>query len=158
MAFDPSNPSKLQDQRAASTVRPAPQKITDLNNPPNPLIENAKNNYASEFHHLLVNRINKFNASLDEAHEIGVHLVSFGQIVTLRLQGLDYSNPSLISFTGVLESGEPVELIQHVSQISILLIQMPRKDPSKPKQSFGFHVQPREENDLDAHKGAEQAT
>jgi hypothetical protein len=39
---------------------------------------------------------------------------------------------------GVTEDGNPVQLIQHVSQISVLLMKLPRKDTSKPKQPFGF--------------------
>jgi hypothetical protein len=38
-----------------------------------------------------------------------------------------------------------VELIQHVSQISILLQTLPRKDPSKAKQPIGFCPSAQEE-------------
>jgi hypothetical protein len=114
----------------------------------NPLITNAESNYASEFHKRLVKWINDFDASLDDKHEVGVRLVSFGQAITFHLQNLGYWNPSLISFSGIMESGGPVELIQHVSQISILLMKMERKNPDKPKRPIGFHAS--DSDDLDS--------
>src|SRR5579862_3859749 len=87
-------------------------------------------NYASAFYQRLVEWINGFDESLDNEHEVGIRLVSFGQaMVVFHLEDLGYWNPSLISFRGKTDEGQPVELIQHVSQISILLMKLPRKDP-----------------------------
>ncbi len=104
----------------------------------NPLIENMEDNYASSFHNRLKEWISEFDDSLDQAHEVGVRLVSFGQTVVFHLEGMGYYNPSLISFHGHTEDGNPVELIQHVSQISLLLTKLQRKDPSSPKKPIGF--------------------
>ena len=106
--------------------------------PPNPLILAVEANHASEFYKRLMKWITDFDATLDEAHEVGIRLVSFGQSVTFSLQAMGYWNPSLISFSGVLQDGSPVELIQHVTQISVLLMKLPRTDPSKPKRHVGF--------------------
>jgi hypothetical protein len=106
--------------------------------PPNPLIKVAMENYASAFYKRLTEWINKFDASLDQEHEVGVRLVTFGQTVVFHLNSLGYSNPSLICFYGTMDDGSPVELIQHVSQISLLLTKLPRKDPSAPKRPIGF--------------------
>ena len=80
-----------------------------------PLVTAVQENYASEFHKRLVEWINTFDAALDQAHEVGVRLVSFGQTVVFYLHDIGYWNPSLISFQGFTEDGSPVELIQHVS-------------------------------------------
>ena len=131
------------------------KKITQLDNltlpamavaPPNPLVLAERANRASEFHRILSEWIIKFDASLDEAHEVGVRLVSFGQSVVFHLSSMHFWNPSLISFCGVTEDGSPVELIQHVSQISILLMKVPRKDLSQPKKPIGFDAGTEEEN------------
>ncbi len=106
--------------------------------PRNPLVVASDANMASEFHKRLVKWINDFDATLDQAHEVGVRLVSFGQTVVFHLGDIGFWNPSLISFNGVTDDGSPVELIQHVSQISILLMKLPRKEPSKPKRKIGF--------------------
>lgn len=95
-------------------------------------------NLASEFHHRLINWINDFHKSLDDEHEVGARLVNFGQSVTFHIEDISYWNPSLISFIGKNELGEPVELVQHVSQISILLLAMKRENVGQPKRPIGF--------------------
>jgi hypothetical protein len=95
-------------------------------------------NLASEFHKRLVEWINNFDKGLEQEFEVGVRLVNFGQAVTFHLQGMGFRNPSLISFSGYTEQGEPVELIQHVSQISILLTKVKRQDTLQPKRPIGF--------------------
>jgi Family of unknown function (DUF6173) len=115
-----------------------------LSIPRNALLEAAESNYASEFYERLGKLISTFDASLDEEHEVGVRLVSFGQTVVFHLRGMGYWNPSLISFQGVTDDGSPVDLIQHVTQISILLMKVHRQDTSKPKKPiFGFGGEPK---------------
>jgi hypothetical protein len=103
-----------------------------------PLETHADSNLASEFYSRLQSWITQFDESLDNEHEVGVRLVSFGQSVQFHLHSISYWNPSLISFTGTADTGEPIQLIQHVSQISILLMKVARQNPSQPKQKIGF--------------------
>jgi len=107
---------------------------------PSPLITNIDANMASEFHKKLAKWIADFDDRLDDKHEVGVRLVSFGQTIVFRLEGMGYWNPSLIVFTGRTDDNQPVELIQHVSQISILLMKLAREDPSEPKPRIGFRA------------------
>lgn len=106
--------------------------------PPDLVRPPKDHNLADEFHHRLINWINDFHKSLDDEHEVGARLVNFGQAVTFHVEDIGYWNPSLISFHGKNELGEPVELIQHVSQISILLVAMKRENIEKPKRPIGF--------------------
>jgi hypothetical protein len=103
---------------------------------PQELLEDQ--NSAKQFHRRLIEWINDFHKSLDDEYEAGVRLVNFGQTVTFHIDDISYWNPSLISFIGHTENGEPVELIQHVSQISILLMKMKRTQPQEPKRPIGF--------------------
>lgn len=122
----------------------ARQPISIPNFPPpatSVLAAAAEANYASEFHRRLVDWINRFDKELDTEHEVGVRLVSFGQSVVFHLKDLTFWNPSLLSFRGVTDDGQPVELIQHVSQISVLLTKLPRKNPDEPRRPLGFHAQ-----------------
>lgn len=70
--------------------------------------------------------VKKFEEDLDSEHEIGARLVSFGNSITIHVQGVGYSPPSLLSFTGVTDSGDKVNLVQHVSQLSFLLVALPK--------------------------------
>lgn len=93
---------------------------------------------ASDFYQRLTQWINKFDESLDPDYEVGIRLVNFGQTIVFHLKNIGYWNPALISFSGHNEDGEPVELIQHISQISILLMKLKRADPTTPKTKIGF--------------------
>lgn len=95
-------------------------------------------NAASEFHYRLLEWINNFHRNLDNEHEVGAQLVNFGQSITFHIEDIGYWNPSLISFNGKNENGEIVKLVQHVSQISILLVALKRADISEPKKPIGF--------------------
>lgn len=97
-------------------------------------------NLASEFHKRIMEMILDFESELDEEHEIGVKLVNFGQTVQFNITGIGYYNPSLIHFYGQTESGNRIELVQHVSQISFLLMSMKKVDPDPevPPKRIGF--------------------
>jgi hypothetical protein len=79
---------------------------------------------AWSYRNRLLEWIADFERSLDEETEVGVRLVSFGHSVTFHLSDVTASNPGLIRFDGRDSSGQLVQLLQHVSQISVLLIGM----------------------------------
>jgi hypothetical protein len=97
-----------------------------------------KASLASEFANHLFSAIQKFDDELDDSHEVGLRLVSFGQTITFHVQNIACQNPSLIYFMGATDEGNPIELIQHVSQISFVLIKLPKLESEKPKQKIGF--------------------
>ena len=80
----------------------------------------------------------KFESKLDENHEVAVRLVTFGQAIIFHVSAVGYIDPSLVIFRGCTDSAELVELIQHVNQISFLLMRAQRLDPENPKQKIGF--------------------
>jgi hypothetical protein len=100
--------------------------------------QSVLDNRASEFARRMFDRIQKYDAELDTAYAVGLRLANFGQTVIIHIENIGYSNPSLISFIGKTDVGDPVELIQHVSQINLLLMRVSR-DPNKPRESIGFH-------------------
>ncbi|MGG1663121.1 DUF6173 family protein [Brevibacillus sp. NRS-1366] len=111
-----------------------------------PLFDVQKDpNLASEFYNQLIEMVAEFEIGLDEHHEVGIRLVSFGQNITLRVEGIGYYNPSLIRFFGTAEGGASMELIQHVSQISFLLMAVKKADPSNPPKRIGFKAEDQEE-------------
>ena len=93
---------------------------------------------AKGFYDRIAERIRKFESSLDDQHEVGVKLASFGQSITFSISQIGYIDPLLIVFHGHTEGGDPIELIQHVNQISFVLIRLERKEPENPKRPIGF--------------------
>jgi predicted DNA-binding transcriptional regulator YafY len=112
--------------------------LTNYSLPIEELVALSQANYASKFYEHLANWIIDFDSKLDNEHEVGVRLVNFGQTVVFSLEDMRYCDPSLISFIGHTEEGQPVELIQHINQINILLMKLPRQYPAEPKKPIGF--------------------
>jgi len=104
----------------------------------NHLGEVSKASLASEFCERLEHQIRLFDGELDQDHEVGMKLVTYGQAVVIHVTKLGFFNPSLIMFFGATEDGDKVQLIQHVSQISFLLVTLPKLNPNEPKRPFGF--------------------
>jgi uncharacterized protein DUF6173 len=80
--------------------------------------------------------IQEFEAELDNDHEVGARLVLFGQSITFHIQRMGYSAPDMIIFYGISEKMGKVQLIQHLSQFSVLLVSMV-KQQEKPRR-IGF--------------------
>lgn len=104
---------------------------------PLPDIDVRNYNLADYQYELLCNHIKDFQNSLDDEHEVGIQLASFGQSIVLNVETIGYSNPCLIHFYGYF-NGNKCHLIQHVNQLNFLLIAIPKSDPSKPAHRIGF--------------------
>ena len=97
---------------------------------------------AQNIYNELLERIQQFESALNQEHEVGIELVSFGQAAQFSVLRLGYTDPSIIWFEGVLADGSNVELVQHVSQISFLMVAIKRQHPEKPKAQIGFFRAP----------------
>ncbi len=104
------------------------EQMTEINQP-----YTAKNIFNE-----LIERIQNFESKLNQEHEVGMQLVSFGMSTQFSVLRLGYIDPSIIWFEGILPDGSHVELLQHVSQISFLMVALKRDDPEKPKAPIGF--------------------
>ena len=87
----------------------------------------------------LVQRIQRFESDLNQEHEVGMQLVSFGQSTQFSVLRLGYTDPSIIWFEGILPDNSTVQLVQHVSQISFLMVALKREHPENPKPQIGFN-------------------
>ena len=118
----------------AQGARDKQENIAALNH----LGDVSRGSLASVFRALLEQQIKRFDSELDQEHEVGVKLVTYGPAVTIHVSHLGYQDPSLIFFFGRTEDGDKVQLIQHVSQISFLLVALPKLNPNEPKRPFGY--------------------
>jgi len=83
--------------------------------------------------------IQKFEATLDDEHEVGLMLTNFGQSILMQVTDVGYEKSVLMVFKGLV-NGNPATLIQHISQLNFLLMSVPRQEPEKPKRKIGFAV------------------
>jgi len=79
----------------------------------------------------------RFQNELDETHDVGVSLVQFGGSIIVLVDNIGYSGYNLVVFYGKDTSGNKVELIQHINQLSFILVSYP-KEPEIQKRHIGF--------------------
>lgn len=85
---------------------------------------------------ILKEYIEEFYNSLDDEHEVGIQLTSFNKDILLNVAYVGYEEPVLIIFKGLV-NGKEATLIQHINQLSFLLVSIEKK-LGKPKQKIGF--------------------
>lgn len=81
--------------------------------------------------------IKEFENNLDDNTEISMQLASFGQSILINVRDIGYQNPDLFYIYGKVK-GQPVQLIQHITQLSFLLTSSPKIDPYHPPHRIGF--------------------
>lgn len=107
-------------------------------------IENVLQSRASVFCAHLQERIRQFESGLDEQHEVGLRLVSWGDSEKFHLRDIGCSDPALVWLAGINDQGQPVELVEHVTQVRVCLVCLPRRQPDQPRRPIGFHGPPAE--------------
>jgi hypothetical protein len=58
----------------------------------------------------------------------------------LQIEGVGYFDPDLLTFYGTDEEGFKTQLIQHVSQLSVMLRAVPKAEPEEPARRIGFRL------------------
>lgn len=89
----------------------------------------------------LMKYIGQFEMQLDRDHEIGGRFVSFGDDTHFHIADVGYWNPDIITFDGFDQNGNRVKLIQHVSQLNVLLVAVRKMAPAaEPPRRIGFDL------------------
>jgi len=84
----------------------------------------------------IAKQIAEFESQLDDNEDVGARLVTSSNNLTFHILNLEYREPDLIIFHGTNEHNKPLQLLQHVTQINILLTALP-KELEKPRR-IGF--------------------
>ncbi len=84
----------------------------------------------------LARAIQEFEKRLDNDHEVGARLVTFGNSMQFHIQDIGWSAPDIIVFHGVSDAGEPIQLIQNIAQLNVLLIGMRKAEPQPRRIGF----------------------
>ena len=84
--------------------------------------------------------IKNFEKNLDEDHEVAMGFTDTGAGV-LRIQGIGYFDPDILTFYGTDQTGTKVQLVQHVSQLNVLLRAMPKAQPEAEPVRIGFQLE-----------------
>lgn len=83
--------------------------------------------------------IQNFEQQLDAEHEIGMGFTG-GDAGTLKIQGMGYFAPDLITFYGEDPSGAKTQLVQHVSQLNVMLVAAAKPSEQSEPKRIGFKL------------------
>jgi hypothetical protein len=90
-------------------------------------------------HDRLVAYIRNFEAQLDAKQEIAMGFAS-DETGVLRIEGLGYFDPDILTFYGRDENGAKTQLIQHVSQLSVTLRAVAKEAEAEAPRRIGFQM------------------
>jgi len=85
----------------------------------------------------LMAHIADFERVLNPDQEVGASMVSFGD-KPFYISGIGYHGNDMIIFYGASTTGEPVKLMQHVTQTNVMLTVMVRQKDHKHAKRIGF--------------------
>ena len=94
---------------------------------------------AAWMHQRLVNQIVAFEKNLGPDHEIGGRFVQGPGTEPLHISNVASWGPDMILFLGQFPDGRRFELIQHYSQVSVLLVAVPKMTDDAPRR-IGFEL------------------
>lgn len=81
--------------------------------------------------------IQRFEQELDTAHEVAMGFTG-GAGGVLQIEGVGFFDPDLVTFYGRDEDGLKTQMIQHVSQLNVILRAVPKESPMEPPRRIGF--------------------
>lgn len=102
-------------------------------------VADARAGLAHTMHDAVMFVICDFQAQLSSEEEVGACLTSFGQQITINITSIGFRNPHLMVFYGVDQEGREVQLVQHTSQVNLMLVPVPAT--SQPARRIGFDVE-----------------
>jgi hypothetical protein len=83
--------------------------------------------------------IQNFEKQLDNDHEVGLGLAG-GMTGVIKIEGLGYYDPDIVTYYGMNESGARTQLIQHVSQMTVTLVASPKHIDQPEPNRIGFRL------------------
>lgn len=87
----------------------------------------------------LIVYIKTFEEQLDAEHEVAMGFTG-GDAGVMRIEGMGFFDPDMITFYGSDPSGARTQLVQHVSQLNVMLRALPKQDTAEAPRRIGFRL------------------
>lgn len=87
----------------------------------------------------LIVYIQNFESQLDNDHEVAMGFVG-GDAGVIRIEGIGYFDPDIVTFYGTDAQGARTQLIQHVSQLGVTLRALPKHIDQPQPNRIGFRL------------------
>lgn len=109
----------------------------------------AKKSPAQWAYERIILYIQNFEKQLDNDHEVGMGFVG-GDAGVIKIEGLGFYDPDLITFYGSDGTGTKTQLIQHVSQLNVMLRAAAKEVDQVEPNRIGFRLAKELDRDEDA--------
>lgn len=121
------------DTGTAETVeaKPLPPEMCEV-----PVDQKSPAEWAYE---RLVLYIRNFEEQLDSDHEVAMGFAG-GDLGVMRIMGIGFFAPDMITFYGADDDGVKSQLVQHVSQLNVMLRAVRKEDGDKAANRIGFRL------------------
>lgn len=87
----------------------------------------------------LILYIKNFEEQLDNEHEVAMGFTG-GDAGVIRIEGMGYFDPDIVTFYGSDPTGAKTQLIQHVSQLNVMLRALPKHVDQPAPNRIGFRL------------------
>ncbi|PWE32314.1 hypothetical protein DDZ14_11340 [Maritimibacter sp. 55A14] len=112
-------------------TRPLPSKVARK-----PVEQKSPAEWAYE---RLILYIKAFEEQLDNEHEVAMGFTG-GDAGVLRIEGMGHFAPDIVTFYGSDASGAKTQLVQHVSQLNVMLRAVPKQADRPEPARIGFRL------------------
>ncbi|MEP3441982.1 MAG: DUF6173 family protein [Sulfitobacter sp.] len=83
--------------------------------------------------------LKKFEEGLDDEHEIAMGFAGADAGV-LKIEGMGYFDPDIVTFYGADTSGTKMQLVQHISQLNVLFRAVAKEKKAATPNRIGFKL------------------
>lgn len=122
---------EVRTDPAAEACRDVPESVTQT-----PVTQKSPAQWAYE---RLILYIQNFEQQLDNEHEVAMGFTG-GDAGVLRIEGMGYFDPDIVTFYGSEAGGAKTQLVQHVSQLNVMLRALPKASDEAAPTRIGFSL------------------
>ena len=119
------------DPKAPAEGKPLPEGVKGK-----PVAQKSPAEWAYE---RLILYIKNFEEQLDSEHEVAMGFTG-GDAGVLRIEGMGFFDPDIVTFYGSDPAGAKTQLIQHVTQLNVMLRALPKEVQSSAPRRIGFKL------------------
>ncbi len=87
----------------------------------------------------LILYIQNFEEQLDNEHEVAMGFTG-GDAGVLKIEGMGFFDPDIVTFYGSDATGGKTQLVQHVSQLNVMLRALPKEVEAEEPNRIGFKL------------------
>ncbi len=121
-------------------VHADPGSCAGLDRVPEGLVKSSQNKSPAQWaYERLILYIRNFEDQLDAAQEVAMGFTG-GDAGVLRIEGMGYFDPDIVTFYGSDANGIRTQLVQHVSQLNVMLRALPKRDTQVAAKRIGFRL------------------